>query len=410
MESRRNDLAAPHHLDRALYVTTPKAWLALFVLLVMTAAVVAWAVVGEVASYVRGDGIVLRRGGAVFNAAASHDGKLVQIVPTLGDTVTEGEVVAEIYDETTMERFTSALMLADEHKQTLQDREAEAQRENALAEQNAAKQRANLGELERTGRALVENAQRRLQSNQELFERGLVDRTVVEASEEAVDVARRNLFDVMRRRDELDADDLRRRNTIKMHLADTKQDHLEAERQVKELEALIETWRIRAPVSGRVSEIKAQVGAVLEAGEPVLGIETGGESLDVLFYVAPADGKRVRASMPVLVSPATVRALEFGSMTGRVESISEFPVSLDGMTAVLQNEDLARTFSSGGPPYAGRVVLTPDSTTTSGFAWTSPRGADVDITAGMLAEVEIEIERQPPVALVMPLLKEKFGL
>ena len=410
MESRPNDLAAPHHLDRALYVTTPKAWLALFVLLVMTTAVVAWAVVGEVASYVRGDGIVLRRGGAVFNAAASHDGKLVQIVPTLGDTVTEGEVVAEIYDETTMERFTSALMLADEHKQTLQDREDEAQRENALAEQNAAKQRANLQELERTGRALVENAQRRLQSNQELFERGLVDRTVVEASEEAVDVARRNLFDVMRRRDELDADDLRRRNTIKMRLADAKQDHLEAERQVKELEALIETWRIRAPVSGHVSEIKAQVGAVLEAGEPVLGIETGGESLDVLFYVAPADGKRVRASMPVLVSPATVRALEFGSMIGRVESISEFPVSLDGMTAVLQNEDLARTFSSGGPPYAGRVVLTPDSTTTSGFAWTSPKGADVDITAGMLAEVEIEIERQPPVALVMPLLKEKFGL
>ena len=102
------------------------------------------------------------------------------------------------------------------------------------------------------------------------------------------------------------------------------------------------------------------------------------------------------------------RALEFGSMTGRVESISEFPVSLDGMTAVLQKEDLARTFSSGGPPYAGRVVLTPDSTTTSGFAWTSPKGADVDITAGMLAEVEIE--RQPPVALVMPLLREKFGL
>ena len=159
-----------------------------------------------------------------------------------------------------------------------------------------------------------------------------------------------------------------------------------------------------------MSEIKAQVGAVLEAGQAVLGIETGGESLDVLIYVAPTDGKRVKAGMQVQVSPVTVRPVEFGSLTGVVESISEFPVSLDGMTALLQNEDLAMTFSSGGPPYAGRVVLTPDSTTTSGFAWTSPRGADVDITAGMLAEVEIEIERQPPVALVMPLLKEKFGL
>jgi hypothetical protein len=41
MESSRNDLAAPQHLDRALYVTTPKAWLALCMLLVMIVAVVA---------------------------------------------------------------------------------------------------------------------------------------------------------------------------------------------------------------------------------------------------------------------------------------------------------------------------------------------------------------------------------
>ena len=410
MESPRSDLAAPQHLDRALYVTTPKAWLALCMLLIMTAAVVVWAVVGEVASYVHGNGIVLRRGGAVFDAAASDSGKLVRIVPALGDTVKEDEVVAETYDEATRERYTSTLALAGERMQTLRDRETEAQGENALNEQNIVRQRANLEELERTGRALVENARKRLQSTQELLERGLVDRTVVEASEEAVDIARRNLFDVMRRRDELDADDLSRRNEIKIRLDEAEQDHLEAERQVKELEALIEAWRIRAPVSGRVSEIKAQVGAVLEAGESVLDIETGGESLDVLIYVSSADGRRVKVGMPVLVSPTTVRSMEFGSMTGTVESISEFPVSLAGMTAVLQNEDLARTFSISGPPYSGRVVLTPDATTASGFAWTSPKGADVDITAGMLAEVEIEIERQPPVALVVPLLKDKLGL
>ena len=410
MESPRNDLIAPQHLDRALYVTTPKAWLALLMLLIMTAAVALWAVVGEVASYVRGNGIVLRRGGAVFDAVVSHDGKLVQILPALGDTVTEGAVIAAIHDEATMERYTSALALTEERRRTLRDREDEAQRENALSEQNIEKQRANLHELERTGRSLVENAQRRLRSYQELFGRGLVDRTAVEASEEAVDMARRNLFDVMRRRDELEADDLSRRNEIKVRLADAKQDLLEAERQAKEFEALIETWRIRAPVSGRVSDVKTQVGAVLEAGQSVLGIETGGDSLDVLIYVAPEDGRRVKAGMPVLVSPVPVRSVEVGSMTGMVESISEFPVSLDGMTALLQNEDLALTFSISGPPYSGRVVLTPDPTTASGFAWTSPKGADVDITAGMLAEVEIEIERQPPAALVVPLFRETFGL
>ena len=409
-QTPRNDLMAPQHLDRALYVTTPKAWLGLCMLLLMTAAVVVWAIVGEVASYVHGDGIVLRRGGAVFDAVASHDGKLVRIGPSLGDAVVEGAVIAEIYDEATMERFTSAVALTEERLRMFREREAEAQRENALNEHNIVKQRANLQELERTGRTLVDNARRRLQSNRELLDRGLVDRTVVEASEEEVDLARRNLFDVMRRRDELDAHDLSRRNAINIRLADAKQDHLEAERQVKEFEALIETWHIRAPVAGRVSEIKAQVGAVLEAGQAVLDIETGGDSLDVLIYVPPADGKRVKAGMQVRVSPVTVRPVEFGSLIGVVESISEFPVSLAGMMALLHNEDLAMTFSSSGPPYAGRVVLTPDPTTASGFAWTSPKGADVNITAGMLAGVEIEIDRQPPAALVVPLFKERFGL
>ena len=86
----------------------------------------------------------------------------VLIVPALGDTVMEGTVIAEIYDAATMERLTSALALTEERLQMFHDREAEAQRENALNEQNIVKQRANLQELERTGRALVENAQRRL--------------------------------------------------------------------------------------------------------------------------------------------------------------------------------------------------------------------------------------------------------
>ena len=54
-------LGTPEHLDHALYVTTAKAWLALCVLVVMTAAVIAWAVFGEVATYVEAKGIFLSR-------------------------------------------------------------------------------------------------------------------------------------------------------------------------------------------------------------------------------------------------------------------------------------------------------------------------------------------------------------
>lgn len=407
MESR---LRTPEHLDRALYVTTAKAWLALCVLIIMMAAVVVWAVLGELSTYVQAEGILLSREGMVFDAVSSGGGKLSRIVPAVGDKVAKDDLVAEIFDGETMERYVSAVALVDERAQTLRDRESEAREENALASQNVARQRNRLVQLERTGRELVEKARKRLRVYQALLARGIIKRMAVERSEQVLDLARRNLFDAMRRRDELEAGDLRRRNDLKAKITNAKAEHLEAERQVNELTALIKTWRILAPVSGRVIEIKAQAGATLEPGQSVLSIETGGEGLDVLIYVPPAAGKRVKAGMPALVSPSTVRHEEFGYMIGTVESLSEFPASLNGMIAVLQNQDLARTFSKDGPPYPGRVALALDSSTASGFAWTSPQAVGLVITPGTLAKVEVQVSSQPPVALVVPWIKERLGL
>ncbi len=403
------DLVAPEHLDRALYVTTPKGWLALFTLMALMGAVVAWAVLGEVSTYVQGDGLVMSRGGAVFDAASPEGGKLARIVASLGELVSAGDVVAEVDDPETAERYANALALVEELRTTLRDRETEAREENALIDRNLARQRTNLDVLERTGRDLVETAGARLRGNLALFEDGLVARTEIEDNEEAVDLARRNLFDVMRRRDEVASESLRRRNDLRIRVDDANARLLEARRQVGELETLIETWRIRAPVSGRVTGIEAQVGTVLQPGDSVLGIRTGDEGLDVLIYVSTADGKRVEPGMPVRVSPNTVPHVEYGYMTGVVESLSEFPASVDSMAAVLQNQELAETFSNGGTPYSGRVALDPDPNTASGFAWTTTKGAEVEITAGTVAGVEIEVERQPPITLVVPLIREGLG-
>ena len=409
MPRASNELDVPEHLDRALYMTTPKGWLALFTLMAMMGAVVAWAVLGEVATYVQGDGILMNRGGTVFDAASPERGKLARIVPSLGDLVRAGDVVAEIDDPETMARYANALALVEEWKQTMRDREAEARAENALIDQNLAQRGATLDVLERIGQVLIETASARLRRNWVLFEDGLVGRTEIKDDEAALDFARRNLFDVMRWRDDLTSEALRRRNDLRIRVDEAKAQFLEAQRQVKELETLIETWRIRAPVSGRVTDIKAQVGAVLQPGESVLGIQRGDEGLDVLIYVSTADGKRVEPGMPARVSPNTVRHAEYGYMTGVVESISGFPASVDSMAAVLQNQELAETFASSGAPYTGRIALIPDATTASGFAWTSARGAELEITAGTLARVEVEVERQPPITLVIPLIKEELG-
>ena len=409
-ETPDEQLQAPEYLDRALYVTTPKAWLALSILLVMVGAVIAWSIMGKISTYVQAEGIILSRGGMVVDAVSSVDGTLSRVLPSVGDTVTAGDLVANIFDSTAKARYVSAVSLAEERAQLLRKRVAEAQQENTLAEQNIVRQRKRLDELERADRELVDRIRGRLRRDEELLARGVIDRVLVERGEQALDLAQRNLFNVLQQRDEMETDYLRRVNDLNARVAEARAEHVEAQGRVNELTSLLETWRVQAPASGRVTEIRAQSGATLEAGEAVLSIETGEESLDVLFYISQADGKRIKAGMPAQVAPATVKREEFGSMTGTVESLSEFPVSLAGMEAVLKHHELAMKFMRNGPPYAGRVALTLDASTLSGFAWTSPQARDVNITPGTLAEVEVEVGSRPPAALVVPWIKKTLGL
>lgn len=409
--SRGSDerFGAPERLDRVLYVTTPKAWLALVVLLALLAALAVWAVLGAVPTYVRADGVIVRGEGMVFDAAPSSAGRLVRLRRAVGETVAAGDVVAEIFDAETMERQRSAGRLVEERARILRDRESERRQENRIAEQNLARQRSRLEELEETGRALIAAAEERLEAHREMVEQGLESRISVENSEQNLDIARRNLFDVLRRQDDLEADDLRRRHELRSRVAAARTALTEAESRLEELDAELGTWEIRAPAAGRVTEVKEQVGASLAPGDPVLSIETGAEGLEVLLYVSPADGKSVEPGMRALVSPHNLRREEYGSMTGTVHSLSEFPATSAGLTYALQNTELVEALAVDGPLYTGRVVLERDPDTASGIAWSSPQGEGVAITSGTLASVEIEVRTRSPISLVAPYFRKRLG-
>ena len=403
-------LSTPEQFDRTLSVTTSKAWLALVTLLAMAGAVVAWSIEGEVSTYVKASGLLLSSGGTVVDAVSSGTGTLTRIVPAVDDLVEQGAVVAETTNQEVVERYRSALALVDERAQAVEDFNKAATEEDALIEENVARQRRRLARLERSGREAVEAARERLESHRQLFDERVVTRVTVERSQQAFDRTERELFNTLRERDNLESGELQRRNERKARLAEMESRLQAAERRANELGTLLDTQYVAAPVSGRVTEVKAPIGAVLNAGQPVLSIKTGTDTLGVLVYIPPADGKRIEAGMEALVSPSTVRREEYGSLKGTVESVSAFPVSLEGMVAVLQNRNLARTFSEGGPPYSGRVALVPDPSTASGFAWTSPKAASETLTSGTLASIEVKVDSQPPITLVVPLLREMLGL
>ena len=97
-------------------------------------------------------------------------------------------------------------------------------------------------------------------------------------------------------------------------------------------------------------------------------------------------------------------------MTGTVVNVSEFPMTPQGMSAVLHNDSLVKLFSHDGAPYAVTVDLERDPTTRSGFHWAVGKGPDIRLTSGTLAQAEITTRNRRPLDLVVPFIKKLTGL
>ncbi len=400
----------PERLDRMLSVTRARGWIALLSILVVAVAVGVWSVVGEIATYVEANGFLLNRGGRVVDAVATGSGRLHTIAVSVGDEVEKDALVALVANEELSARYTSALASVVERARALDALKADVTAESRIASENNTRRRKQLDELEATALDMLDIARANLENSKQLFEQRIVSRLSLESTQRELNEARRGLLDLGRERDTLEANEIRYRNENATRIREMTARVESAKHQARELEVLVAAERVLAPVSGQVIEIKAASSAIVNSGTAVVSIRTGTTELELLLYVSPAEGKQVEAGMPALVSPAAVRREEFGAIRGRVESLSSFPVSFEGMVAVLQNRELAQSFFSDGPPYAGRIALIPDPTTASGLAWTSPKAASQTLAPGTLASVEIKTRSQAPITLAIPALKEWLGV
>ena len=234
-------LSTPEQLDRALHVTTPKGWVALVDLLAMAAAIGVWSVKGEVSTFVKANGILLSRGGTVVDAVSSGMGTLTGVVPAVGDVVRAGAVVAEVTNQETTEIYRSAPAQVEDQTRALEDFKAAGAAEDALIEQNAARQRQRLERLERSARQSVAAARERLDNHRRLFEERVITRVTVDRSQQALDLAERDLFATLRKRDRLESAELQRRNERDRRTARLESLVQAARRQVKEVETRIDT-------------------------------------------------------------------------------------------------------------------------------------------------------------------------
>ena len=135
-----------------------------------------------------------------------------------------------------------------------------------------------------------------------------------------------------------------------------------------------------------------------------------GQILEATVYMPPDRGKNIRPGMEVRVEPTTIKREEYGAIVGRVLTVSDFPVTPQGMLADLHNDALVKRFSQDGAPYAAKVMLERDPSTASGYRWTSGKGPPILLSSGTLTRAEVTTREQPPIDLVIPLMKRLSGI
>lgn len=405
-------LSSPEQLDQAMRVTTPHGWIGLAAIAALLVTAVVWGVVGELSDKVSGRGILVKSGG-VLEVVSSSAGRVTDVSVGVGDSITEGQVVAWVAQPDLFESLQAAkIKLAElraEHGQSTDFSGTELR----LQLRNNDQQRANLEASIVASEESLRWLRERMENQERLVEQGLVTRATL--------LATRQQYEQMRERIRAGRSDLAQlqvgRLTAENRHRETQQSGRQRieqmEREVVQMERDLKTAsQITSPYTGRILEVLTEQGKIVSRGEAIFSLDLTGRSVQDLMaivYVPSVHGKKVKPGMVIQIAPSTVRQEEYGMMLGKVTFVSSFPSTPRGMQRVLKNEQLVSELSGGGAPYEVHAELIVDPSTVSTYRWSSSQGPPTRIQSGTTTFANVSVATQRPIEKAIPLLRKWTG-
>jgi HlyD family secretion protein len=403
--------ASPEQFDHLVVITKPSDWIWAAVICLLLVAAIIWGVVGRIPTRVSGEGILISNGDRVVDAVSAAAGRLASVSVGVGDHVVKGQPIARIVQTDIEQKHNEAVAVLGEKQREYAVLAARVQSELVVKSQNFAKLEEALNQVIKATTQRVQFLTVDVRNLEDLLAKGFTTRKNLSDRREELTSAQQRLDDTRNqilklRADKTDLETQRDRELRQAQFALN-----EAERQVSATEeSLSQNTQVISPIEGRVVEVKISTGSVLAVGTAVVEIESEGNKLEAVVYIPPDQGKRIKPGMQVQLEPSTVKREEFGMMLGTVETVSDFPMTPQGMTAVLHNETLVTRFSHDGAPYAAKVVLEQDASTTTGYRWAVGNGPNLRLTSGTLTRAEITTRHQRPLDLVIPLIRHLTGI
>ena len=284
-------LSSPEQLDQVMQVTRPQGWMALLSIALLLATALVWGAVGTLAEKVGGRGILVKSGG-ILEVVAEAGGRVTDVAVQVGDSVTQGQVVAWIAQPSMLEESQAARrsleLLRREHGDQVgfQERDAELQR------RNLGEQRRNLEASVAAAGAALATQEERLASQEQLVRQGLMTRATLlqtqqqaEQTREAIRTDRAELGQLPVRLLALD-------NGLRQARSEGDHKIAVAAGEIARMERdLRSSSQVVSPYTGRILEVMSEPGKIIAQGRPVDASRirlTGAPALFVLCEKSPA--------------------------------------------------------------------------------------------------------------------------
>lgn len=467
-EEALEHLSSPEQLDQLLKVVNPKSWIPIATLGGLFVVALLWSTFGRIPITVEGEGLLVHPR-QVVSLQLPSSGQVVELNIKVGDFVQKGQILGRINQPALQQSIDQdRVRLAEAHerygrifplrerrtalekqaneKERLQigqriefvQRSAESQR--AKNETYFIKKREGLEQLRGVKLELDKNLKARYEGYQELRNDGLVSNdSLLSVRQEYInnqaqigdlelqmrDLELQQLKAEQSYQEQIDLVanlrtqstqlDAKSREIDQQHLETTSDDDLrlqDIELEIARYEQDLKTKsQIVSEYAGRILEVTASVGQIVNAGQRLGAIETDDPKakLVAVAYFQVSDGKKIEPGMEVRISPATIERERYGGIIGKVVGISQFPVTTDAITNVVGNAEVAQTLAAGGSKIEVFADLDENATSPTGYRWTSGRGPDIKVTAGTTGSVRVTVEDRRPIALVIPILRRWGG-
>jgi HlyD family secretion protein len=406
-------LNSPEQLDQRIAVIPPAMRLLAASTTVIILAALVWAVFGSIPTRVFGRGLLMADKEGNYAIAPIASGLVVEVLVNTGDHVVAGAKIASIEQKLLKSQIDNAVAQVDRLEANLAQLKSANAAQIRRIDETAIRQQLAIGEQMAANEVRRERLRQLIDGYEgQRAKLGMTSQNEVISRQEQYDQTALELANAKARKVEIEAVAQKKRDDL-AEIERQKQAEIDLQKaEVDQLRVQMAIGSIvKAPISGVIREVRVGEGDVATAGDVLATMaQNDGSNTEVLALLRGDLRKRVAVGMEAHIVPAGINKEEYGSMRGRVVSVSSEDVSEQHVNQILRNTLLTKNLLGDAVPLLAWIELVPAKQNPSGFAWWSGVGPPYKITTGSVVTIDIVIEQVRPISLVIPAFRKLLSL